>query len=83
MKATEEFTRGRGEQKVMESQLEVNLNMSRKKLLILLARLNAQKSGPHKAEELLLTLGTEEIRHFDVHVSGTVHCHGPRHLNGP
>ena len=73
MKATEEFTMDSGEQKVMKSQLEVNLDMSREELLILLARLNAQKSGPNQAEELLLTLGTEEIRHFDVHVPCAVY----------
>ena len=49
MKATEEFTMYSGEQKVMKSQLEVNLDMSREELLILLARLNAQKSGPNQA----------------------------------
>jgi len=46
MKATEEFTMDSGEQKVMKSQLEVNLDMSREELFILLARLNAQKSVP-------------------------------------
>ena len=46
MKATEEFTMDSGEQKVMKSQLEVNLDMSREELFILLARLNAQKSIP-------------------------------------
>ena len=49
MKATEEFTMGSGEQKVMKSQLEVDLNMSREELFILLASLNSQKSVPDKA----------------------------------
>ena len=49
MEATEELAVDSGEQKVMKSQREVNLDMSREELFILLARLNAQKSVPDYA----------------------------------